>query len=560
MKSLSVKGALSGLFAIMILIVGGLAYLALNSINGINQHVEDFGRNHLPTTDLLGRINASTGDFRYLEGEHLLSDALPEKTDKEKELSNLEQQYKAASADYTRLDNTDQERRLFDAFQAKWASYMQLHRRMIELSRANKNEEGAALYKGEMGTLYDETNEIIDKLLSLNRESARAAVETSDADYQTIRLEIYIVAGIALAIGLVAMAFSWLSISGPISRITASMVDLAKGNTSTQIPFGDRTNEIGQMAGAVQVFKDNMIRARELDAEASDAKARAETERKRQMNAMADQFERSVGGIVRIVSDAASELQAAAQTLSSSSSQTTHQSTVVAAASEEAAANVRTVAAAAEELSGSVREISRQVSESATIARKAVSEAELTNAQVSGLSEGAQKIGAIVDLINDIASKTNLLALNATIEAARAGEAGRGFAVVASEVKALAEQTSKATAEITAHIGGVQTSTDQAAHAILGIGKIIDDINHIASTIAAAVEEQGAATEEIARNVDQAAQGTTEVTRNIAGVNQAAESSAASASEVLSSAGELASQSDRLRKEVENFLATVRAA
>jgi methyl-accepting chemotaxis protein len=200
------------------------------------------------------------------------------------------------------------------------------------------------------------------------------------------------------------------------------------------------------------------------------------------------------------------------------------------------------------------------VSESAGIATKAVAEAEQTNGQVSRLSEGAQKIGAIVDLINDIASKTNLLALNATIEAARAGEAGRGFAVVASEVKALAEQTSKATAEITGHIAGVQSATDLAAGAILGIGKTIDDINQIAATIAAAVEEQGAATEEIARNVDQAALGTTEVTRNISGVNQAAEASSASANQVLSSANELAKQSEKLRHEMDRFLATIRAA
>jgi methyl-accepting chemotaxis protein len=365
-----------------------------------------------------------------------------------------------------------------------------------------------------------------------------------------------------LAVALVVAGFvvvAW-RITGPISTLTQAMKRLAHGELNLEVPGTNRSDEIGQMAGAVQVFKDNMIHASELEVEAGANKAKAEAERKRQMNEMADQFERSVGGVVRTVSAAATELQAAAQALSSSSSQTTHQSTVVAAASEQAAANVRTVAAAAEELSGSVREISRQVSESATIARKAVTEAEQTNAQVSGLSAGAEKIGAIVDLINGIASQTNLLALNATIEAARTGEAGRGFAVVASEVKALAEQTSKATAEITAHIGGVQAATDQAAGAILGIGRTIDDINHIASTIAAAVEEQGAATDEIARNVDQAARGTTEVTRNITSVNNAAESAAASANRVLSSASELASQSDKLRAEMDRFLATVRAA
>jgi len=365
---------------------------------------------------------------------------------------------------------------------------------------------------------------------------------------------------LALAASFASVFLIARGISRPLKSLVEVMARLSSGNTAIEITGRDRGDEIGSMAGAVQVFKDNMIRARELEDEAGAAEAKAEADRKREMAQMADQFERTVGCIVTAVSDTATELQTAAQALSSSSIEMTHQSTVVAAASEQAAANVRTVAAAAEELSGSVREISRQVRDSANMASKAVAEAERTTGQVSGLSTGAQKIGAIVDLINDIASKTNLLALNATIEAARAGDAGKGFAVVASEVKALAEQTSKATAEITGHIGAVQSSTDQAAGAILGIGKTIDDINHIASTIAAAVEEQGSATEEIARNVDQAAQGTTEVTRNIAGVNRAAETSSASASQVLSSATELARQSEMLRAEMRNFLTIVRAA
>jgi methyl-accepting chemotaxis protein len=350
------------------------------------------------------------------------------------------------------------------------------------------------------------------------------------------------------------------SISGPLRALVGVMTRLSGGDAAVEVTGTGRGDELGAMAGAVQVFKHNMIRARELEKEAETSKVKAEADRKRSMVEMADQFERAVGSIVSAVSSAAIELQSAAQVLSSSSSETTHQSTIVAAASEQAAANVRTVAAAAEELSGSVREISRQVSQSASITRKAVQEAEQTNSQVSGLSVGAQKIGAIVDLINDIASKTNLLALNATIEAARAGEAGRGFAVVASEVKALAEQTSKATAEITDHIGAVQSSTTHAANAILGIGNTIDEINQIAAAIAAAVEEQGSATEEIARNVDQAAQGTTEVTRNISGVNRAAETSSASANQVLSSATELAQQSETLRSEMNKFLSNVRAA
>ena len=410
---------------------------------------------------------------------------------------------------------------------------------------------------------YEATTARIDMFKIVEDRLSQDLAALTATQYAEAKAGLWLMSGLivfALVASLSSVIVVGRSITLPLNGLARSMAGLAAGDQTIGVAGSDRRDEIGAMAGAVQVFKDNMIRARTLEAEAEANKAKVEADRKRDMMQLADQFERAVGGIVTTVSAAATELQGAAQSLSASSSQTTHQSTIVAAASEQAAANVRTVASATEELSGSVREISRQVSTSATMANKAVREAQATNDQVGELSAGALRIGAIVDLIKDIASKTNLLALNATIEAARAGEAGRGFAVVASEVKALAEQTSKATTEITGHISGVQLSTNQAATAILGISKTIEDISHIASTIAAAVEEQGAATEEIARNVDQAAHGTTEVTRNITGVNHAAEASGVSAQRVLSSATELSTQSDRLRAEMNTFLATVRAA
>lgn len=435
---------------------------------------------------------------------------------------------------------------------------------MMSLRQSLWNAGAAGDLKGlDAKTWFDAATARIDLLKTVEDRLSQHMTALTDKEYDAADnalLTLGALIAFTLTASFGAVILMARSISLPLRALVAVMARLSGGDAAVEVTGTGRRDELGSMAGAVQVFKDNMIRARELEKEAEAAKIKAEADRKRSMVEMADQFERAVGSIVSGVSSAAIELQSAAQALSSSSSETTHQSTIVAAASEEAAANVRTVAAAAEELSGSVREISRQVSQSANITRKAVQEAEQTNLQVSGLSVGAQKIGAIVGLINDIASKTNLLALNATIEAARAGEAGKGFAVVASEVKALAEQTSKATAEITGHIGAVQSSTDQAANAILGIGTTIDEINHIATTIAAAVEEQGSATEEIARNVDQAAQGTTEVTRNISGVNRAAETSSASAGQVLSSATELAQQSERLRVEMNRFLAVVRAA
>jgi methyl-accepting chemotaxis protein len=560
MNSISIKTALTALFALMILMIAGIGYVAVTRIAGINENVERMGNRHLPKLAAIGTLTNTVNDFRNAEAEYAISTTEAEMAAAEKQFAAHEADFAAKTADLQKFFVTREERSSYEAFRPKWTRYMDLHRRLVQSVHAKQSAEINKLFAGEMGAALDEMRSDLRAWRAAVLKGAEVQKNDAAADYSATLWLTFIVIGAGIALAIVAMAYSFFGVSRPIEEITASMSGLAKGDTTRPIPFGDRRNEIGSMASAVQVFKDNMIRARELESEAEASKATAEAARKRAMNEMADNFERAVGGIVASVSDAAGRLQTAAQSLSNASSDTTHQSTVVAAASEEAAANVRMVAAAAEELSGSIREITRQVSESANMASRAVQEAEATNAQVSGLSVGAQKIGAIVDLINDIASKTNLLALNATIEAARAGEAGRGFAVVASEVKALAEQTSKATAEITGHIGGVQSSTDQAANAILGIGRTIDNINQIAAGIAAAVEEQGAATEEIARNVDQAAQGTVEVTRNIAGVNRAAETSSVSAKDVLTSATDLSTQSERLRTEMQKFLSTVRAA
>ena len=278
------------------------------------------------------------------------------------------------------------------------------------------------------------------------------------------------------------------------------------------------------------------------------------------LNELAKNFEGSVKGIVDTVSSAATELQSSAQSMSATAEETSRQSTAVAAASEEASTNVQTVASATEELSASVAEISRQVTQSTQIAAKAVADAQATNRTVENLDAAAKKIGEVVQLISDIASQTNLLALIATIEAARAGEAGKGFAVVASEGKSLANQTARATEDIGAQIRAIQSEVGQSVTAIKGIGATIQEISEISTAIATAVEEQGAATQEIARNVQQAAAGTQEVSTNITGVTQAAGETGQAAGQVLSAAEELGRQSNVLQKQVDQFIASIRAA
>jgi methyl-accepting chemotaxis protein len=342
--------------------------------------------------------------------------------------------------------------------------------------------------------------------------------------------------------------------------MTAALKGLAAGDRSLQVPETTRRDEIGEMAKAAQVFKNNMIETERLRAEQEMQKQQADLERRQVMLDLAAKFETNIGGIVGGVTSAATELQSTAQAMTLTAEGASRQSATVAAASGQATDNVQAVAAATEELSSSIREIGQQVTKSSGMIGEAVQRATSSNAQVQGLTEAAEKIGDVVKIISGIAAQTNLLALNATIEAARAGDAGRGFAVVASEVKALADQTAKATEEIGAQIKAIQEATETSARSIQGIAETIGAVNEAATTIASAVEEQGAATQEIARNVTQAAQGTSEVASNISGVNQAAQQTGAAAAQVLTQAGELSKSGGLLKQQVEAFLLEVRAA
>lgn len=383
-----------------------------------------------------------------------------------------------------------------------------------------------------------------------------AQAESSIAITTTI---VAVVSLLAIVFGVAAATFIGRAIVGPVTAMTAAMTRLADHDMTTEIPATGQRDEIGDMAQALQVFKDNIVRADELAAK--EAAARADREaRAERIRALNEEFDASVGEILGTVTSAATELRATAESMSGIAEDTEKQAGAVAVASEETSANVQTVASATEELSSSVMEISRQVQQSNEVSQTAASHADSTRTVVQGLAKAAEHIGDVVELITDIASQTNLLALNATIEAARAGEAGKGFAVVANEVKSLASQTSKATEEIEKQVLDIQSETREAVQAIEGIVNAIDEVNRIASTIASAVEEQNAATQEVARNVQQAADGTQRVSASIGGVSAAASESGTASTQVLGAAEQLSKQSVSLKSLVDRFLESVRAA
>jgi methyl-accepting chemotaxis protein len=403
--------------------------------------------------------------------------------------------------------------------------------------------------------LTEKISDLVDLQLRVASEDFAASVKVFDASKLLMSLVI------ALGAGMVALG-AWVIVRGiarPLNGMTDAMKTLAAGDVTADVPARDRGDEIGDMAGAVQVFKDNMIRARELEAEQKKTQE-AREQRRQVVDKLIATFETSAAIVVEAVSGAAIQMQSSASSLSASAEESARQASAVASASEEASSNVQTVASATEELSASVQEIGRQVTTSTTIANRAVGEAQAMDKTVSGLADAAQKIGEVAELIRSIAGQTNLLALNATIEAARAGEAGKGFAVVASEVKNLANQTAKATEEIAGQIDAIQGASAATVKAIKGIGETIGEMSRISSAIASAVEEQSAATQEIARNVQQAAVGAQEVSANIGGVTEASRVTGSAANDVLGAADKLAKQSGDLRSQVQTFISGVRSA
>ena len=308
------------------------------------------------------------------------------------------------------------------------------------------------------------------------------------------------------------------SIAAPIGRLVAAMGRVARNDTSVEIVDRHRKDEIGEMAGAVDIFRQNAVERLRLE---RSGQAERDKERQRQANIdrLVGRFRGALANMLSSVDHQAGQMKTTAAKLNEVSRQSNTEVDQANAASQSAAGDVRSVSEATEELANSIREISTQTHRATTLVAAAAETAVATDRNVSSLAAAAEQIGNVVSLIRDIAEQTNLLALNATIEAARAGELGKGFAVVAAEVKALASQTAKATQDISEQINGVQNYTRSAVSSIREISDAVAEINQVTTSIASAVEEQQASTQEIAKSLQSAFNGSDVVTRSLGGVS-----------------------------------------
>ncbi len=346
----------------------------------------------------------------------------------------------------------------------------------------------------------------------------------------------------------------------PLLNLTKVVSRLAEDDLETEIPSVRRQDEVGRLAAAMLVLKDNAVERRRLQELQTKGEAKTAEEKRALLTEMAETFETTVGTVVGEVLSRADDLRACSATMTSASRATSERAQRVSGAAERATDGVSCIAAAAGQLSASIAKIGSQAAESLTIAKDVASEAEHSRAEIDSLLTASAKIGEITSIISSIAENTNLLALNATIEAARAGTAGKGFAVVAAEVKSLANQTAQATKQIACQIKGIQSATEDAAGAIHRISGTVAKLQDHACEIAAAVEQQGVASRAIAEKVDAAASDARNILSTIGEVSTASVEAGSAAQHVVTAATSLGGQSATLRTAVVRFVEHVRAA
>ena len=529
---------------VFVAIAVGLIVMAISGLNYMAADTQDLVDDDAKPLTLVQSIATQINEASIQEkGMILTPKNLPDR------VKSVENAFKNAVSKATgelnqliALSSSPEFRKLNEALKENTLGYFRAMEQSLALSMEGDDTKATEMTNGGIRDLRRQLRDQITKStdgIALELEQSK-----EDAHALAVSTKWWLIgsatAGLTLAIGLIC-TITIFGVVRPLSATTGAMNGLANGNLNVDVSGAERKDEVGLLARALQVFKDNAIEARGIAA-AQDAENQAKMRRAEVLDQLTKRFEMNVSALTQGLSSAATEMEATAHSMTYVADQTTQQSVAVSSAAQQASANVQTVAAATEELSISIREITSQVAQSSQVAEKAVRGTQRTSETVQDLAASAEKIGNVVQLINTIAGQTNLLALNATIEAARAGEAGKGFAVVASEVKDLATQTAKATDEISHQIASVQQATQQTVAAIQGIAQTISEMSQISTAIAAAMEEQGAATSEIARNVQEAAKGTEQVTGSIGDVQQGA--------------GELEPPPARCSAQLRNWLAT----
>ncbi len=504
-------------------------------------------------------MNENRSQFRANEANLLWIILTNNKQEQQKHLDDLKRRaelFNANMANYEKKQLSDEEKEIITSLKESLKEYRNLRVKILEMIESGLNAEAYSYFVSN-NKCFSDTGKYLRELTEYNAKSADSISKENTSNALLAKNIIISIVTTALLLLILVGLFLASLISKPVVEMTGNIDKLSREQTEFDVNGKERKDEIGTMARAMEIARQNIIKKLDLEAKEREEVARRQA-RANKMEELTNHFDIRVSEMIEIVASATTEMRTTAENMSGNAEQTNMQASNVAAAAEQATTNVGTVASAAEELSASIQEISRNVTLATDVANKASEEADRASVIFERLNNSSKKIGEVIGMINDIADQTNLLALNATIEAARAGEAGKGFAVVANEVKNLANQTAKATEEISEQISTSQSDTNDAVDAIKNITNIINRIAEVISAVMSAVEEQDAATQEIAGNVVQASTGTKAVSENITIVSRAATETGVAAEQVLQASDSLAKNMEDLKFEVTSFLENIK--
>lgn len=547
-------------FAFIAALMIGLSVMSIVEVNSLNANLNQIN-------DVNSRLQRFANNFRGSVHDRAIAirDVVLEDGTKSQQavelIATLAESYRQNEVSMQeligRIDATEQELTLLRGIEGVKSKTDPLVAEIITHKRQGDTETAKVLLLGEVSPLFSQWLAEINKFIDLQEaENQRigAAVRASTSGHQTITL---VTLAIASALAAAAALLVSRSIIRPINALNTAMQALAAGDHNVEIRGEDRSDEIGEMARTVVVFRTNAAERRRLENAARDERDRERGQQARLENLIAT-FREKIAQALQSVRDSTEAMRSTSLSLNTVAAKAAGDAVAAKGASSSAADEVQAAASRAEELSGSIREVAQQTARATGVVRVATETAQRTNLLVDGLNETADRIGAVVDLIRTIADQTNLLALNATIEAARAGEAGKGFAVVASEVKALANQTSKATDQIAEQITAVQGSTRESVEAIREIGSAVLEIDNVMQLIASAADEQDTATREMSHSISRASSGSAEATRNAETVEAAIRQTSEQAQHVGQASDTMGQISKALSSAIEEFLSGVR--